>query len=122
MKLTIQHLESGAKIKKVLRDRVIEAANIANTAMLSSQETDDIAFYNGRRDAYRRVASSIDYISQKSHIAKPFVGRLINHLQGVREQTVMVFFADGVGTSYGYGRLGVFEETLEDLDRMYRSM
>lgn len=89
--------------------------------MHSSREINDTAFYNGRRDAYRRIISSIDYISEKSHIAKPFVGKLIHHLQGVREQTVAVFFADGVGTS-GYGRLGVFDETLENLDRMYRSM
>lgn len=122
MKLTKQQLESGTEIKKVLRERAIKAANIANTAMFSSHEIDDAAFYNGRRDAYRRIISSIDYISEKSHIAKPFVGKLIHHLQGVREQTVMVFFADGVGTSYGYGRLGVFDETLENLDRMYRSM
>lgn len=122
MKLTKQQLESGTEIKKVLRERAIKAADIANTAMLSSHETDDAAFYNGRRDAYRRIVSSIDYISGKSHIAKPFVGRLINHLQDVREQTLMVFFADGVGTSYGYGRLGVFDETLETLDRLYESM
>lgn len=89
--------------------------------MHSSREINDTTFYNGRRDAYRRIISSIDYISEKSHIAKPFVGKLIHHLQGVREQTVAVFFADGVGTSYGYG-LGVFDETLENLDRMYRSM
>lgn len=120
--MTKQQLESGTEIKKVLRERAIKAANIANTAMLSSHEIDDAAFHNGRRDAYRRIISSIDYISEKSHIAKPFVGKLIHHLQGVREQTVMVFFDDGVGTSYGYGRLGVFDETLENLDRMYRSM
>lgn len=120
--MTKQQLESSAEIRRVLRERAIEAANIANTAMLSSHETDDIAFHNGRRDAYRRIVSSIDYISEKSHIAKPFVGRLINHLQGVLEQTLMVFFADGVGTSYGYGRIGVFEETLENLDRIYKSL
>lgn len=122
MKLTKQQIAGGAEIKKVLRDRAIEAANIANTAMHSSHEIDDAAFYNGRRDAYRRIVSSIDYISGKSHLAKPFVGKLIHHLQGVREQTVSVFFADGVGTSYGYGRLGVFDEALETLDRIYKSM
>lgn len=122
MKLTKQQIASGAEIKKVLRDRAIEAANIANTAMHSSHEINDAAFYNGRRDAYRRVVSSIDYISGKSHIAKPFVGKLIHHLQGVREQTLSVFFADGVGTLYGYGRLGVFDETLETLDRIYTSL
>lgn len=120
--MTKQQLESGTEIKKVLRERAIKSADIANTAMRSSCETDDIAFYNGRRDAYRRIVSSIDYISQKSHIAKPFVGKLIHHLQGVREQTVAVFFADDVGTAYGYGRLGVFDETLENLDRIYKSL
>lgn len=120
--MTKQQLESGAEIKKVLRERAIKSADIANTAMRSRYEIDDAAFYNGRRDAYRRIVSSIDYISGKSHIAKPFVGKLIHHLQGVREQTLTVFFADGVGTSYGYGRLGVFDETLENLDRMYRRM
>lgn len=122
MKLTKQQLESGTEIKRVLRERAIKAADIANTAMLFSHEIDDVAFYNGRRDAYRRIVSSIDYISQKSHIAKPFVGKLIHHLQGVREQTVAVFFADDVGTSYGYGRLGAFDETLENLDRIYKSL
>lgn len=120
--MTKQQLASGAEIKKVLRDRAIKAANIANNAMHSSHEINDAAFYNGRRDAYRRIVSSIDYISGKSHIAKPFVGKLIHHLQGVREQTVSVFFADDVGTLYGYGRLGVFDETLETLDRIYKSM
>lgn len=120
--MTKQQFESGTEIKRVLRERAMEAANTANTAMLSSHEIDDAVFYNGCRDAYRRVVSSIDYISEKSHIAKPFVGRLINHLQGVREQTLMVFFVDGVGTAYGYGRLGVFDEMLENLDRMYSSL
>lgn len=122
MKLTKQQLESGTEIKKVLRERAIKSADIANTAMHSSHETDDAAFYNGRRDAYRRIVSSIDYISGKSHIAKPFVGKLIHHLQGVREQTVAVFFDGNAGTSYGYGRLGVFDETLENLDRIYKSL
>lgn len=120
--MTKQQLESGAEIKKVLRERAIKSADIANTAMLFSHEIDDVAFYNGRRDAYRRIVSSIDYISQKSHIAKPFVGKLIHHLQGVREQTVAVFFDGNAGTSYGYGRLGVFDEMLEILDRIYKSL
>lgn len=102
MKLTKQQLESGTEFKKVLRERVIKAANIANTAMLSSHEIDDAAFYNGRRDAYRRIISSIDYISEKSHIAKPFVGKLIHHLQGVREQTVMVLERRMVTAVWGY--------------------
>lgn len=122
MKLTKQQLESGAEIKKVLRERAIEAAGIVNTAMHSSHEINDAAFYNGRRDAYRRIVSSIDYISEKSHLAKPFVGKLIHHLQGVRKQTVSVFFDGNAGTSYGYGRLGVFDETLETLDRIYKSL